>query len=48
MSCFCHCVELRVRVSVGLRVRVRVGFRVRMRVGFRVMVSSVCNINRNS
>ena len=36
LSCFCHCVKFRIRVSVGFRVRVRVGFRVRVRV--RVMM----------
>ena len=48
LSCFCHCVIFRVRVSVGLRVRVRVGFRLRIRVGFEVSVSSACYFTGNS
>ena len=44
LSGFCHCVEFRVRVSVGSRVWVRVVFRVGVRVGFRVMISLLFNI----
>ena len=40
---FCHCVQFRVRVSLGFRVRVEFGVRVRfgsrVRFGFRIRLS---------